>query len=164
MISLRLAGQGYRVIYEPDAYAVEKPSYSVADEMKRKVRICAGGFQSISRLVPLLNPFVHGLLSFQYIGHRVSRWAIAPFCLPVLFLTNFLLYPASGFYAALFALQVVFYALSIVGYLLERRQVRLKALYIPFYFSMMNYTVYLGLYRFLRGRQSGIWEKVRRAV
>lgn len=164
MISLRMAEQGYRVVYEPEAYAVEKPSFSVGDEIKRKIRICAGGFQSISRLLPLLNPFTHGLLSFQYVGHRVSRWAIAPFCLPVIFFTNLLLYPTSPLYAGLFVLQVAFYFLSFTGYILEHKKLRVKALFIPFYFSMMNYTVYVGLIRFLRGKQSGMWEKVKRAA
>jgi poly-beta-1,6-N-acetyl-D-glucosamine synthase len=54
VLSLRVAQQGFRIRYEPDAYAVELPSFTIADEQKRKVRIAAGGFQAIGLLTPLL--------------------------------------------------------------------------------------------------------------
>ncbi len=55
VISLRIAGRGYRVEYAPDAYALERPSHSVGEEKKRKVRIATGGFQAMKRLNYLLN-------------------------------------------------------------------------------------------------------------
>lgn len=73
IISLRIAQRGYRVLYEPRAYAVEEPSANMKEERKRKVRIGAGGFQSIYMLRSLLNIFKYGKLSFQYISHRVLR-------------------------------------------------------------------------------------------
>jgi cellulose synthase/poly-beta-1,6-N-acetylglucosamine synthase-like glycosyltransferase len=163
IISLRIAAQGYQVVYEPEAYAMEKPSFSIGEEMKRKVRICTGGFQSIVRLKHLLNPFRYGLLSFQYISHRVFRWTVAPLCIPLLFISNTFLLQASWWYEAFFILQCAFYLLAFTGYLLERRKFRIKALFIPFYFSFMNYTVYLGFIHYLGGKQSGIWEKARRS-
>ncbi len=79
IVSLRIAASGYRVIYEPNAFASERPSFSIQEEMKRKIRIAAGGFQSIARLDYLWNIFRFGLLSFQYVSHRAMRWAVAPF-------------------------------------------------------------------------------------
>jgi poly-beta-1,6-N-acetyl-D-glucosamine synthase len=163
IISLRIAAQGYQVVYEPEAYAMEKPSFSIQEEMKRKVRICTGGFQSIVRLKYLLNPFQYGVLSFQYISHRVFRWTVAPLCIPVIFITNALLLSGNRWYEALFILQCVFYFLAFTGYLLERRKFHIKALFVPFYFSFMNYTVYLGFINYLGGKQNGIWEKARRS-
>ena len=129
IISLRIAGRGYRVDYVPDAYALERPSHSVAEEMKRKVRIATGGFQAIRRLAALLNIFRYGWLSFQYVSHRVLRWAVTPFCLPLLLLLNGILLtqpagPGNGlftqsFWLFLFSCQVVFYLIATVGYALE---------------------------------------------
>lgn len=171
MISLRIAGRGYRVDYAPDAYAMERPSHSIREEQKRKVRIAAGGFQSMSRLLPLLNPFQHGWLSFQYISHRVLRWAVAPFCLPLLVLLNVLIIaqtPAGGgqqlFWNLMLAGQVLFYSMAGVGYYLENRQTRWKATFVPYYFVFMNWCVLLGLVRFWNGGMSGIWEKAARAA
>ncbi|MFA5418905.1 MAG: glycosyltransferase family 2 protein, partial [Bacteroidales bacterium] len=84
IISLRIAMNGYTIQYDPEAYAIESASANVKEELKRKVRIAAGGIQSIFRLSPLLNPFKHGVLSFQFISHRVLRWTIAPLSLPLI--------------------------------------------------------------------------------
>ena len=171
VISLRIAERGYRVIYEPEAYALERPSFSVGDEKKRKVRIAAGGFQAIARLHPLLNVFRYGWLSFQYTSHRVMRWAVAPFCLPLLLLLNIALVvvPGSGFfspvlYQGLLIGQVIFYASALAGYYLEDRRIRIKILFVPYYFSFMNSCALLGYLRYRRGTDTGIWEKVRRAA
>lgn len=175
VISLRIAGRGHRVDYAPDAYALERPSHSVGEEMKRKVRIATGGFQAIRRLGYLLNVFKYGWLSFQYVSHRVLRWAVAPFCLPLLFLLNVLMLtqPATQaadaltdgrFWWLLLALQIVFYAAAYIGYVVESRQTRWKLTFVPFYFVFMNWCVLLGFARFCTGNISGVWEKSRRAV
>lgn len=172
MISLRIAGRGYRVEYAPDAYALERPSFSVGEEMKRKVRIATGGFQSIGRLTYLLNIFRYGWLSFQYVSHRVLRWAVTPFCLPLLLLLNALLLtqpgnlpglPPVAFWQALFVLQLAFYAAAGLGYVLENRQTRWKLTFVPFYFVFMNWCVLLGFARYCNGNISGVWEKAQRA-
>lgn len=174
VISLRIAGRGYRVAYAPDAYALEYPSHSVAEEMKRKVRIAAGGFQAMNRLTYLLNIFRYGWLSFQYVSHRVLRWAVTPFCLPLLLLLNgiMLTQPVGGvadaeqilFWQVLFGLQLAFYTAAVVGYVLENRQTRWKLTFVPFYFVFMNWCVLLGFWRYGNGNISGIWEKARRAA
>ena len=44
VLSLRIVAKGYRVAYEPDAYAIEGPSASVQEELKRRIRIAADGW------------------------------------------------------------------------------------------------------------------------
>lgn len=163
-LTMRIAQKGWRVHYEPDAYAVESSSVSVAEELKRKVRIAAGGLQAVVRLAPLLNIFRYGLLSFQYISHRVLRWTLAPLLLPLIFLANlYLAMQGLSTYRLLFALQVLFYGAALLGGVFERRKIRVKALFVPYYFCVMNWAMYAGLVRLLRGRQSVIWEKAARA-
>lgn len=168
ILSLRVAADGYRVVYEPEAYAAEKPSFSIQDEMKRKVRIAAGGFQAMARLLPLINIFKYKWLSFQYVSHRAMRWAVTPFCLPILVLLNVLLVQQNTwlnntFYSLLLIMQLCFYALSILGYYLESKKMRVKLLFVPFYFTFMNYCAIKGYFRYKSGISSGIWEKVNRA-
>ncbi|MFW6348674.1 MAG: glycosyltransferase family 2 protein, partial [Cyclonatronaceae bacterium] len=172
IISLRVASQGYRVAYAPDAFASERPSADTSAEMKRKVRISAGGLQSIVRLRHLLNPFGQFRLWFQYVSHRVLRWTLAPLMLPMLLLFNLLLVfftdpaayslPAAS-YELLLAIQIVFYSLAFGGYLLEKKKMRAKLLFVPFYFTFMNISVFMGLRRFLKGSQTVIWERAERA-
>lgn len=164
-LTLRIAQRGFRVMYEPEAAASEGYSANVKEELKRKIRIAAGGLQAISRLGGLLNPFKYGVLTFQYVSHRVLRWTLAPLFLPLIFASNAWLAASTGsvFYKFLFAAQVVFYAAALVGWLLERRSIKVKMLFVPFYFCVMNYAVYAGFGRFLRGKQSVLWEKSKRA-
>jgi len=174
IISLRIAGRGYRVEYAPDAYALERPSHSVGEEKKRKVRIATGGFQAMKRLAYLLNVSKYGWLSFQYVSHRVLRWAVTPFCLPLLVVLNALIlivirleatHPAAELTWWLVLLgQSIFYTAAYAGYVLENRQTRWKLTFVPFYFVFMNWCVLLGFVRFNRGNLSGVWEKSKRAI
>ncbi|MEO1051435.1 MAG: glycosyltransferase family 2 protein [Bacteroidota bacterium] len=162
-LTLNIASKGYIIRYEPDAYATETSSESVGEEFKRKVRIAAGGFQSIVRLRKLLNIFKYGWLSFQYTSHRVLRWTLAPLALLLALLTNAWLAIDNWFYMALLVLQILFYILGLIGYRLQKRDIKVKVLFVPFYFSMMNWAVYLGFRKYLLGNQSVVWEKAKRA-
>lgn len=165
VMTLGIAKRGYRVAYEPDAKAFEYSSAGLHEEMKRKVRISAGGLQAVWRLRPLLNPFKFGVLSFQYISHRVLRWTLAPVALLVLFFTNLLLAKSGNeIYMLLMLGQCFFYGMAALGYYLEELQVKIKGLFIPLYFTLMNLSVYLGLFKLINGSQSVVWEKVRRKV
>jgi cellulose synthase/poly-beta-1,6-N-acetylglucosamine synthase-like glycosyltransferase len=164
-LTMRIAQKGYRVQYEPGAYAAETSSVSVSEELKRKVRIAAGGLQAVARLAPLLNIFRYGVLSFQYISHRVLRWTLAPLLLPVLLFVNIALAARQlPLYQWLLLAQVLFYAAALAGYLLERRKMKVKAFFIPYYFCVMNYSMYAGFVRIVRGNQSVLWEKAQRAT
>jgi len=162
IISLRVAMKGYSIQYDPKAYAIETASASVKEELKRKIRIAAGGIQSVIRLYPLLNIFKYGLLSFQYISHRVLRWTIAPLALPILLILNTGLINHSLFYNILWIAQIVFYSSAIIGWMLEHKKVRIKSFFIPYYFLFMNYAVYRGFFRFMYSTQSVNWERAKR--
>ena len=164
VLSFRIAMQGKRLVYEPDAYALEHASASIGEEWKRKRRIAAGGIQSVLWLTPLLNPLRYGLLSWQYISHRVLRWTVTPLALVVLLpLNGWLAWRRGGLYAILLAAQGLFYGAAWLGWRLEMRRMRWKPLFVPFYFTLMNLAVFAGLARLLRGRQDVRWERARRA-
>jgi poly-beta-1,6-N-acetyl-D-glucosamine synthase len=164
MISLRIAEKGYRIVYEPEAYAVETASANVAEELKRKIRIAAGGIQSVLRLRNLLNPFRNFVLSFQYISHRVLRWTITPFLLILALISNvFIVVETKAlFYELLMAGQVAFYLLAFTGWVFEQKNIRVKALFVPYYFCIMNYAVLAGIWRYVFSEQKVTWEKAKR--
>ena len=167
IISLRVAQNGYTIQYDPDAYAIETASANVKEELKRKIRISAGGIQSIVRLRSLLNIFKYGTLSFQYISHRVLRWTLAPLSLLLMIPIGLVLAIDSGilrpeFYPILFWLQILFYLSALLGWYLENRSIRVKILFIPYYFFIMNLSVFLGLKRYLKGSQTVNWERAKR--
>ena len=167
IISLRVAQKGYTIQYDPEAYAIETASANVKEELKRKIRISAGGIQSVIRLNSLLNFFKYGTLSFQYISHRVLRWTLAPLSLLLMLITGLILALdegifAPGPYSVIFWLQILFYLAALLGWYLENRSIRLKILFVPYYFFIMNLSVYLGLKRYLKKTQSVNWERAKR--
>jgi cellulose synthase/poly-beta-1,6-N-acetylglucosamine synthase-like glycosyltransferase len=164
MISMLITKNGYRIIYEPEAYASETASENVSEELKRKIRIAAGGIQSILRLKSLFNPFRYPILSFQYVSHRVLRWTVTPFLLILVFVLNAVLatHPGETFYQIFFVTQILFYLLALLGFIMEKRHIRIKALFIPYYFCVMNYAVLMGIIRYFTTKQSAIWEKAQR--
>jgi len=161
--TMRICQQGFKVKYEPDSFAAETASDNVKEELKRKVRIAAGGWQSMSRLWPILIPIPNPLLSFQYISHRVLRWSISALALPLIFILNFFIMDVAPIYSYLFYAQIAFYALALLGWFLENRAIRVKALFVPYYFLMMNYAVFAGFFRWAKGSQKATWERAKRA-
>ncbi len=168
MISMRIAMKGYTIQYNPNAYAMETASASVKEELKRKIRISAGGIQSAIRLKKLLNPFKYGILSFQYFSHRILRWTLAPLSLLLILFFNLMIAINEGItqislYTVLFWAQSMFYIAALIGWYLENRELRLKLLFVPYYFFIMNLSVYLGFIRFIKGKQTVNWERAKRA-
>lgn len=165
ILSLRIAMKGYRIGYCKEAYAMETASVDMNEEAKRKKRISAGGLQSILRLLPLLNIFKYGRLSWQYISHRVLRWTITPFILFALFPLNIILLWSEHvlLYSIILFFQIIFYLMAFVGTLLAHRQLQNKILFVPYYFMFMNLNVFAGIKYLLLNKQKGVWEKAKRA-
>lgn len=165
MIAMRIAEKGYIIAYEPNAYALETSSANTKEELKRKIRIAAGGIQSIFRLKKSANPFRNPILTFQYISHRVLRWTITPWLMIFVLFLNVavsLQYAHLFLYQIILFLQLAFYVAAIIGAVLESKSIKIKVLFIPFYFCMMNYATIAGTFRYFKGTQSAAWEKSKR--
>lgn len=160
VMSMRLVGEGWRVVYESEALASEEPSNSPNEDWIRRTRIAAGGFQSIGRLTHLLNPRL-GLITWQYVSHRVLRWAVTPFLLPIAFLLNLFLAKHRLYRLTLLG-QTMFYGAGILGYLRAREGRQSGLLNAIFYFCFGNLAAIAGFWRYVRGRQPVTWEKVKR--
>ncbi len=164
-ISLGMALRGYRVAYAADAYATETASADMGQEWKRKIRIAAGHVQSVIRMPELLNPFRQGLLAFQYLSHKFLRSFVAPVCFVLLFPLNLLLVTHKWpLYVFMLSLQGLFYLTAGAGYCLQKRRVPVRGFFLPLYVVMMNAAAWIGVFRYLQGRQTVLWDKARRQV
>ncbi|MCS7084579.1 MAG: glycosyltransferase family 2 protein [Bacteroidia bacterium] len=162
LISMHVALMGYRIVYEPDAYAVEGPSAGLGEELKRKIRICAGGFQTLRRRPELLNFFRRPTLAFQFFWRRVARWLIAPVALVLILPLNVVLaVRQGGIYTPLLVVQATFYFAAWLGWMARERK---NAFVAPLYFLMMHYAALAGLYRHLFGKQPAAWIKSKRSA
>lgn len=162
--SIRIALKGFKVVYEPEAYAVEQASANVIEETKRKIRIAAGAWQALLRMPKALNPFHDALLSFIYVSHKVFRWTVSPLAMLLMIPTGYVLHAnLGGWFSLLWIGQQLFYFLVVLGRVFEHKQIRLKLFFIPYYFAMTNYCMLAGFVRFARGKQSVKWEKAVRS-
>ncbi len=162
VISTNIAKQGFAIKYAPIAFASERASTTIAEEKKRKIRIAAGGFQTLFSKTDMLNPFKFPLLSFQFLSHKVLRWVFLPialFLLPFLNLALLMLYGENHLYIATFIAQIFFYTLVFVGFLFRNKHTWAKWLFLPYYLFVTNVSIIQGFGRYLSGKQNVKWEK-----
>ena len=151
VIPMRILQAGYRVAYDSSAVATEE-----AHEMagfSRRVRIMTGNFQQLSELKALTRPLRPGPLFF-FLSHKAGRLVVPIAMLAMLIANSFLL--DRPFYRALFGLQLVFYALVLLGALIRLRP---KILRLPYYFCMINAAAFVGMYYALRGGRALAWKR-----
>lgn len=163
--SLLLCKKRYVVRYEPAAYSEEQASGHLIDEMERKIRISAGGFQAIGLVSGLLNLFRYPVVFFQLVSHRLLRWTACPVALLLMPLASLTVYLGTGsfFYGIVTILQLMFYTSALTGWYHALQNKKHRLFYLPFYFLFMNYCVFAGFFRYLGGRQDVRWRKASRA-
>jgi biofilm PGA synthesis N-glycosyltransferase PgaC len=173
-IAMQIVRSGYRLVYVPDAKSIERVSPSAQDEIARRTRINAGRFQAITMAKQIL-PFNQPLLVWQILSHKFFR-PIVPFCMIGAALFNLLavLFPptAKGLWilskpysVILLGLQTLFYALAWIGRKAGNRGEQNKLVrlfYIPTFLTNSNFAALMGFFRFLRGSQSHMWERIQR--
>lgn len=161
--SMRIAINGYKVVYEPNAYAEEYASANVREETKRKIRIAAGAWQALFRLPKALNVFSQPMLTFIYVSHKVLRWSFSPVALFALIPLGYLMhFYIGGWFTLLWILQQTFYFLTLLGKVFEYKKIKLKLAFIPYYFVVTNWCMIAGFIRYVSGKQQVKWEKVGR--
>lgn len=153
---IRIASQGFRVIYEPRAKAIGKIAKTIRDEFRQKVRMTSQGFKASTKIFNFISSKNY-IYVYEFLLHKFLRWLV-PLFLIVIFFSNILLL-SNKFYKITFLGQMLFYLFSLIGYLLEERHISIKIFYIPFYFTIVNLASLIGLLRFLRGGLKGTWEK-----
>ncbi|MBI9015758.1 MAG: glycosyltransferase family 2 protein [Phycisphaerae bacterium] len=157
VLGMKIMTQGYRCVFADDARAHE----DVADwkgELRRRIRISAGNFQSLFLVPQILNPRC-GRVSFAFYSHKLLRWMV-PFFLIGMLMANILLV-GKAFYGSTMILQTIFYGSGLISTVTPKLTGVLKLLAIPKYFISMNFAILIGFMRFVMKRQHVTWAKTR---
>jgi len=112
VIPMRIALEGYRVLFDTTAVAFDPQPLEPAAEKIRKQRTLAGNFQMLFRYPGWLLPW-RNRLWWQLIAHKMLR-IVSPVLLPLVFASNALLVARLG-YLGIFGFQCLFYLLAVVG-------------------------------------------------
>jgi cellulose synthase/poly-beta-1,6-N-acetylglucosamine synthase-like glycosyltransferase len=152
---LNVIEQGYRVVYDPEASAREVAAESSPGLMRRRVRMVTRDLEAILARPALLNPCRYPGVAWSLWSHKLLRWLGAPLLVMLLVSNLFLLH--RPLFQAIFGCQLVFYGLSLVGYLLKG-QGRSRWLSLPLYFSLSNLAALRGLANVLRRKPAVTWQ------
>ena len=152
--------QGLRSVYEPKAICFEETNQKTEKEMQMRIRVISQTFTDLWRNRDMLSPLKSGFYSVELLSHKVLRYSV-PLFLFLLFVSTAVLAFSSAFFGFIFALQIVFYAMALTGWILEKSRKRLGILAIPLYFVLTNLASIIGFYKFLSGERYARWEPIR---
>ncbi len=148
-----------RFVYVPDAVVREARSRSIAGEMKRRVRLSAGGISAVISRARLFNP-LYGWAHLFFVSHKVMRYFLPIFLVGLALCSAVNLGAGSILSDALFWAQVLFYAAALVGYGLDKSGVSTGPLKLPLFMLTLCTGFAIGLFRVIARGQNAMWETV----
>lgn len=151
-----------KVVHSNQAICTEDVSNNSSMEFNRKIRISQGNWQNLIRFFPMI--FSHTVPSgLIFLGHKVLRWLF-----PVLFTIGMIINLGTTIKDGDFILLawsiiqliiigfIILYPTKILPKFISHQMRSLS------YFSWMNIALFLGLIRYLRTRETGIWQPTTR--
>lgn len=149
---------GYRVVYEPDAKAVDRPASGMDEEIRSRIRMTAKNFiGTIRRLGPGFQG-KYPLVFWGLVSHKFLRWLTGYFILAA-FLSNLALLDSGGLYVITMVIQGIGAALVFAGYLANRFDVSVPLASHAFSFFIAVYGMTVGVFNGLTGKISVRWSK-----
>jgi poly-beta-1,6-N-acetyl-D-glucosamine synthase len=147
-VPMQVVRSGKRVIFEPGARAWDVSDLGTGREFSRKVRTLSGNYQLL-QLAPWLltsaNP-----IRFEFISHKLARLAVPFALMAALVATMFLQH---SIYRIALAIQLAFYALSLLAVMPLKRGLVASAAGAAFTFVLLNTAAVVAFANFLTGRK-----------
>lgn len=157
LIPLLITRQGFRVLFEPAAVALDYSENDGKVELARKIRTIAGNFQLFWRNRWLLNP-LRNRLWFQAMSHKALRLGL-PLLYSMVFFLNLALVERP-FYRNVMLAQLIFYSMSLAGFLVPKTTRLTRLFVVPSAILLLAWATVVGLFRFVTGQQSVTWDRV----
>jgi biofilm PGA synthesis N-glycosyltransferase PgaC len=150
---LRVIQKGYRVVFEPQARALDWLSPLPGHEFTRKVRTLAGLAQTVTHMRQFVGPL--SLRTWwQFLSHKGLRLLI-PYALIAALGTSAMI--RAPFYQAAFVLQLLFYGFGTLGFVCPRQGTLRRIVSPPHTFLLLNIAALTGTLRYLGGERLALW-------
>jgi cellulose synthase/poly-beta-1,6-N-acetylglucosamine synthase-like glycosyltransferase len=173
VIGMKVREQGYRMLYDPTAIALEKLP-DVSDEWGRRVRIGAGDYQALRLCKACLNPRL-GWFAWAFWSHKVLRWLTPHLAIMMACLSYPQLVIACGYGGQLISLAPALTVATLLSAILAagqagkrlrkvgRKRGRMARLCGACdHFVTMHTALFAGFVRFCGGNMSGAWKRTPR--
>jgi cellulose synthase/poly-beta-1,6-N-acetylglucosamine synthase-like glycosyltransferase len=159
-LSLKVLEQGKDFLFSTESQAMEYLATSDLDEFKRKIRILPRSLETLKKTKSLLFK-KRILISYCYWSHKVIRW-FSPLLLIILLISNLLIIGTSNFYSAIGTLQVIFYSSGLIGFILNKMDIKIYYFELIYYFILTNVALIIGYQKFLFKKHRPYWEPTTR--
>jgi cellulose synthase/poly-beta-1,6-N-acetylglucosamine synthase-like glycosyltransferase len=159
-ISLKAIEKGGKAICDNDAVVFENVAGLLYSEFKRKIRISMGNFQNLSVLYPILFQARLGL-AFSFFSHKVLRWFGPLFLISILF-SSFFIFRENIFYTILFIIMLLSISAPLIDYFSRKIQFHVIILRFITHFYFMNLALLIGLFKYMKGVKTNVWEPTQR--
>lgn len=153
---LKVVTQGYRVVFEPEAFLKEAALKTSQDEYRMRVRVSLRAFWALYDMRHLLFFSGSPLFSWQLWSHKLLRYLCFLFLLTAFFSNLFLLGAGRG-YSLLFVLQCAFYGIALGTPALESRGYSSGLVGFIRYFTLLNLACAQAFVKFLLRRKQVTW-------
>ena len=140
------------------AICIEDVTTDISSEYRRKVRISSGNFQNLFFFKNLLFDF--SSICFSFWSHKVLRW-LTPFFIFICLFSSVFLIPYHKFFIWISCIQLVLLLFPLFNYFFKFNNVFLKFIA---HFYLMNFALFEGFIKFIKGIKSSIWEPINRNV
>ncbi len=154
-INIHVLVLGYKAINNLNAVVYEDVSNNLIHEFKRKIRIATGNFQNLDYYKFIFKR--PSILAFCFLSHKVLRW-FSPLFLIIAFVCSIILaIKGLDLFMFLTFLAVFLAVLVLFERILSYFSINLRYLRLITHFSYMNIALLIGLYKFIKGVKSSIW-------
>jgi biofilm PGA synthesis N-glycosyltransferase PgaC len=147
-LPMQVVRQGKRVVFDARARAWDSSDLGTSREFSRKVRTLTGNYQLL-QLAPWLlsseNP-----IRFEFVSHKLLRLAVPFFLLAMLFSAAII---AEPFYRFALALQLAFYALSLLAMIRMKTGFLTRLADASLTFVVLNTAAMVAFAHFVTGRK-----------
>ena len=156
VLPLSVLERGWRVVYDPQARSAEITNQDSRSEFRMRVRVALRAMQGLWAVRSLLSPVRHPYASFCIVSHKIIRYA-GFLCMLAALLSNALLAAGSRPYAALLGLQLLAYALALLGFRQGLPAWTRRLTTLPSYLLLSYSAFAVASVKFLRGQSMAVW-------
>ncbi|OGW42670.1 MAG: hypothetical protein A2132_06660 [Nitrospirae bacterium RBG_16_43_11] len=156
-LTLFIIRKGYRIAYAPDAFVWEPAPDNIKELFQQKVRIISQTIRTMMHKYNMIGAG-HGFYSLFILPSRKLLPIFSPLFLVTLFFSNLILVYSNWLFSIIFVLQLIFYLLAIAGSVKPVQRNMIPR--IANFFILLNFTIIMGWFNYIRGKDFTIWDKI----
>jgi cellulose synthase/poly-beta-1,6-N-acetylglucosamine synthase-like glycosyltransferase len=160
VISINIVNQGYSLVHEKKAIGFENNCNEADNELKRKIRIIAGGIQYMlhEKAIPMRKM---SLLAFKIFSHKILRWLVGPmvFCLLAIAVYEIFTSETTVWFGLLLLGIFGSVGISLCAHWLPALRRKLILINMLHYLFLLIFGSLIGCFYGLTGKQKVTWKK-----